>query len=229
MKRRTNGKWSKKGSDKFITYIRVSDLTKEDLNVLEKYNLKQVRYVYVGQCGEWRVDYRNDGFVWDIKNRFSGNKDIHLNPDTARTYQNIMKFFREQKGMSSKQAEDYLFRSKECFYICRDGLEKQESKDLEVQIYNQLMVNNIFDKSFILLDNRDKQLEVERKDECINLKAKNKKVTSDNFKPVSVKMNFEMDIEKYKEFIDNNVIIMEEVHEKGKKITPCAANTRVIK
>lgn len=228
MKRRTNGKWSKKGSHKFITYIRVADLTKEDLNVLEKYNLKQVRYVYVGQCGAWRVDDRNDGFVWDIKNRFSGNKDIHLNPDTARTYQNIMKFFREQKRMTSKQAEDYLFRSKECFYICKDELEKQESKDLEVKVYNQLMFTNILDKSFILLDNRDKQLEVENKDDYIKLKAKNKKVTSDNFKSVTIKMNFEMDIEKYKEFIDNHGIIMEEIHEKGKKNNLSVGRTQVI-
>lgn len=157
LKRNKNGKWNVEGSTKYVVYKRVIDLTKEDLTVLQQYNLKNYVYIYIGQCGESEIDNRHSKIRWDVLNRFTGNKHVHINPDTARTYQNIMRFLREQKGMTQKEAEDYLFRSKECFKIYKEELSEEESLIEEKRLYHSYMVASKL-TNIGLLPNRDSQV-----------------------------------------------------------------------
>lgn len=159
IKRNEKGKWSVKDSDKYITYERIIDLTNEDLEVLKQYDLTKAKYIYVGQCGESKIDDRHSKFIWDIKNKPTGNKNIHIFSKTALTYLNIMKFFKEQKNMTQKEVEDYLFRSEDNFKIVQSGLTKEESEELEKnRFHNYVLLLPMC--SIVLLKNNDSQVEI---------------------------------------------------------------------
>lgn len=211
IQRNKKGKWSIKGSKKFIVYERITDLTKEDAEVLEKYDLKNKVYVYVGQCGAWLIDKRHSKFRWDILNRFL-NKKARINPLTAITYQNIFRFFREQKGMTQKQVEDYLFRSEECFHIYMYNIDTVENAELEEQkLYDQLTLDNVTDKSFILLPNSDATIYTEEDNDILRVKAKNENTV------VRFETLVEVRNEDLYDFINKNDIIITENRNLDKK------------
>jgi hypothetical protein len=159
IKRNAKGKWSVKGSDNYITYERIIDLTNEDLEVLKQYNLTRAKYIYVGQCSESKIDDRHSKFIWDIKNKPTGNKNIHIFQKTADTYLNIIRFFKEQKNMTQKEVEDYLFRSEDNFKIVQSGLTKEESEELEKnRFHNYVLLLPMC--SIVLLKNNDSQVEI---------------------------------------------------------------------
>lgn len=160
IKRRENGKWSVKGSNKYIVYKRVIDLTKEDKEVLKNYNLKKATYYYIGKCGEAKIDDRHNKFKWDVLNKTKGNKNVHIYLETAITYQNILKFFIEHKGLTKKEAEDYVFRSKECFKIYKEGLTEKEAEIEEKRLHHSYLAETKFNDKIILLKNKDSQIYV---------------------------------------------------------------------
>lgn len=226
IKRNSNGKWSVKGSEKYITYKRVIDLINEDLVILQQYDLQQAKYIYIGQCSESKIDDRHSKTLWDVKNKTKGNKNVHMYLETAITYQNIIKFFIDQKGMTQKEAENYLFRSEEFFYIYAEGLTKEESESKEQASYHSYLTESKFTNDLIVLSNRDSQLvEVE---DSIKLKKSKKK---EEFNEVEMKLIFknnkvyikfndeeyEMNELKLTPIIKNNDIIEEKESKKAEK------------
>lgn len=183
IKRNKNGKWSIKESDKYITYKRVTDLIKEDAEVLKKYDLRQAKYIYVGQCGESEIDDRHSKFRYDVLNKGNGNKNITFNIENAIIYRNIIRFFIEQKQMSQKEVENYLFRSEDCFIITDNGLTKEESEAKEETLYHSYLAESGMTDRIVLLKNRDSQLF--EKDNSIKLKNSKKQV---NFNAPSMEL-----------------------------------------
>lgn len=182
IKRNAKGKWSVKGSDKYITYERIIDLRKENLEELKQYNLKKAIYIYVGQCGEAKIDDRHSKFIWDIKNKITGNKNIHIFPEMAQTYLNIIRFFKDKKNMTQKEVENYLFRNEDNFFIVYEGLTKEESEKKEKDLYHSYLAEIPFTTEIVLLKNRDSQLEVD--ENSIKLKKSKKK---EDFNAVEMK------------------------------------------
>lgn len=164
---------SKEESVNYITYKRVIDLRNEELEILKKYDLKKAKYIYTGQCKESTISGRHSGFLWDIKNKITGNKNVHIYIETAIVYQNIIRFYKEEKNMSKKDVENFIFRNKKNFIICERGLTKKESKVKEQELYHSYLVESKLTNEIVLLKNRDSQLnEVEN---AIKLKSSRKK------------------------------------------------------
>ena len=189
----------------WIVYSRIVDLRNEDIEILKKYDLKSVKYVYVGQCETSRIKQRTNDFIYKICNRTRQNRNININMniDTAIAYQKIIKFFIEEKNMTKKQAEDYLFRSDECFKIKYQNIKTlKEAKELEKSLDSFFRLATLHDKYLCILNNRDSQL-VDRDNEMLEIKNNNILLRFDYVK-------IEFDIDKMLRRIENDIIIQEQ-------------------
>ncbi|GAA0093435.1 hypothetical protein UT300009_34660 [Paraclostridium bifermentans] len=150
----------KKNEKRWVVYKRVMDLRNEDLVLLEKYGLKKAQYIYVGECEELRIKQRTRDFIYKIKNRTDeSKKEIHIELETAIVYQNIIRFYKEQKGMTQQQSEKYLFKREETFIIEHRNLNtEQEAKLLEQKLYHKYLTENKISNELVVLKNRNSQL-----------------------------------------------------------------------
>lgn len=145
---------------KWVVYKRMINLRNEDLSILKKYGLKKAQYIYTGECEESRIKQRTRDFIYKIKNRTDeSKKDIHIELDTAITYQNIIKFYKEQKKMTQKEAENYLFKREGTFIVEHKDLHtEQDAKLLEQKLYHTYLSESKISNELVVLKNRNSQL-----------------------------------------------------------------------
>lgn len=243
IKRNKRGKCSVvNGSDKYVTYKRITDLRNEDVDLLKKYNLKKSIYIYFGQCKASRIKQRSYDFTYKVFNKINQETNeidskITIEVETAIAYQNIIRFFIEEKGMTKKQAIKHVFRSKESFVIIKNNLTKRESIELETNKYHSYMIVNRLTDEIVLLKNNDSKIY----DTENSIKLKNSKKKKDAPK---IEIGYEFDFITKKsfitvddikiycpnlKFIQNNDIIEEESLKIDKKIPSTSPNKKDFK
>ncbi|CEP43706.1 hypothetical protein [Paraclostridium sordellii] len=218
----------KNNEKKWVVYKRMINLRNEDLLILKKYGLKKAQYIYTGECEESRIKQRTRDFIYKIKNRTDeSKKDIHIELDTAIIYQNIIKFYKEHKKMTQKEAESYLFKREGTFIIeHRDLNTEHEAKLLEQKLYHTYLTESKISNDLVVLKNRNSQLQESE----TSIKRKRTR-RNEEFNSVEMKLlyknnkyyikfndkEYEMTELKITPIMENNDIIVEEYLKKDRK------------
>lgn len=121
-----------------ITYIRHWDLTNVDIEILVKYDLCNLEYVYVGQTTEQNFRNRTRKFVYAVKNHLV-EKDLYT------FYENYKKLMLEVYGMNETDFDSYFFYDNDIDIY--PMINKEESEVYENLFLNSYVNDYLNDKS----------------------------------------------------------------------------------
>ncbi|VIG13018.1 Uncharacterised protein [Clostridioides difficile] len=167
--------------EKPFVYKREYDLTKYDTKVLQKYELEQAIYVYVGSSCAYNMRARSSKWRYHIR---TNNKSIC---HTIRNFiHNLELFYKRELELSNNIIDDKLYYSNVVEFEEFETLEK--AREVESTIISQYQfldsVNYMLKQKIILLSNNDSALCMVKNGNQVSLKVKNKYIEEYKNKPI---------------------------------------------
>ncbi|HBF8836514.1 TPA: hypothetical protein KO142_003958 [Clostridioides difficile] len=167
--------------EKPFVYKREYDLTKYDTKVLQKYNLEQAIYIYVGSSCAYNMRARSSKWRYHI--RKNNGSICH----TIRNFiHNLELFYKRELELSNNIIDDKLYYSNVVEFEEFETLEK--AREVESTIISQYQfldsVNYMLKQKIILLSNNDSALCMVKNGNQVSLKIKNKYIEEYKNKPI---------------------------------------------
>ncbi|MDY6638833.1 hypothetical protein SQ459_19370 [Clostridioides difficile] len=171
---------SKKLEKPFV-YKREYDLTGYDVDILQKYQLEQAIYIYVGSSCAYNIKARSSKWRYHIK---TNNSSIC---HTIRNFiHNLELFYKRELRFSDNIIDDKLYYSNVVEFEEFETLEK--ARDIESALIGQYQfldsVNHMLKQKIILLSNNDSMLHMVKSGSKASLKIKNKYIEKHKNKPI---------------------------------------------
>lgn len=171
---------SKKLEKPFV-YKREYDLTGYDVDILQKYQLEQAIYIYVGSSCAYNIKARSSKWRYHIK---TNNSSIC---HTIRNFiHNLELFYKKELKLSDNIIDDKLYYSNVVEFEEFETLEK--ARAIESAIIGQYQfldsVNHMLKQKIILLSNNDSVLNITKNGNTNYLKVKNKYIEKYKNKPI---------------------------------------------
>ncbi|MCR1638433.1 hypothetical protein, partial [Clostridioides difficile] len=156
--------------EKPFVYKREYDLTKYDTKVLQKYNLEQAIYIYVGSSCAYNMRARSSKWRYHIR---KNNGSICY---TIRNFiHNLELFYKRELELPDNIIDDKLYYSNVVEFEEFETLEK--AREIESTIISQYQfldsVNYMLKQKIILLSNNDSALCMVKNGNQVSLKIKN--------------------------------------------------------
>ncbi|MDS6386272.1 hypothetical protein REK16_018075 [Clostridioides difficile] len=167
--------------EKPFVYKREYDLTKYDTKVLQKYNLEQAIYIYVGSSCAYNMRARSSKWRYHIR---KNNGSICY---TIRNFiHNLELFYKRELELPDNIIDDKLYYSNVVEFEEFETLEK--AREIESTIISQYQfldsVNYMLKQKIILLSNNDSALCMVKNGNQVSLKIKNKYIEKHKNKPI---------------------------------------------
>lgn len=146
-----------------FVYKRLYDLTKYDSEVLEKYELKRAKYVYLGSSNE--INLRRRCSVWkaDIKRNKNVSKDI------IKFIKNLKRFYELETDYTVEEIDYLLYYNASIIARCENLQSARKLEEYFTTEYHQLdFYDEILEQHIILLSKKDSVLK-DIKDDSIKL------------------------------------------------------------
>lgn len=171
---------SKKLEKPFV-YKREYDLTGYDVDILQKYQLEQAIYIYVGSSCAYNIKARSSKWRYHIK---TNNSSIC---HTIRNFiHNLELFYKRELRFSDNIIDDKLYYSNVVEFEEFETLEK--AREIESSLIGQYQfldsVNHMLKQKIILLSNNDSMLHMVKSGSKAALKIKNKYIEKHKNKPI---------------------------------------------
>ncbi|HBE9457360.1 TPA: hypothetical protein KON80_003668 [Clostridioides difficile] len=171
---------SKKLEKPFV-YKREYDLTGYDVDILQKYQLEQAIYIYVGSSCAYNIKARSSKWRYHIK---TNNSSIC---HTIRNFiHNLELFYKRELRFSDNIIDDKLYYSNVVEFEEFETLEK--ARDIESVLIGQYQfldsVNHMLKQKIILLSNNDSMSHMVKSGSKASLKIKNKYIEKHKNKPI---------------------------------------------
>lgn len=167
--------------EKPFVYKREYDLTKYDTKVLQKYNLEQAIYIYVGSSCAYNMRARSSKWRYHIR---KNNGSICY---TIRNFiHNLELFYKRELELPDNIIDDKLYYSNVVEFEEFETLEK--AREIESTIISQYQfldsINHMLKQKIILLSNKDSVLNITKNGNTNYLKVKNKYIEKHKNKPI---------------------------------------------
>ncbi|MDV9873720.1 hypothetical protein RHG62_18925, partial [Clostridioides difficile] len=167
--------------EKPFVYKREYDLTGYDVEILQKYELEQAIYVYVGSSCAYNMRARSSKWRYHIR---TNNKSICCN--IKNFIHNLELFYKMELKLSDNIINDKLYYSNIAEFEEFETLEK--AREVESTIISQYQfldsINHMLKQKIILLSNKDSVLNITKNGNTNYLKVKNKYIEKHKNKPI---------------------------------------------
>lgn len=167
--------------EKPFVYKREYDLTKYDTKVLQKYNLEQAIYIYVGSSCAYNMRARSSKWRYHIR---KNNGSICYT--IINFIHNLELFYKRELELPDNIIDDKLYYSNVVEFEEFETLEK--AREIESTIISQYQfldsVNYMLKQKIILLSNNDSALCMVKNGNQVSLKIKNKYIEKYKNKPI---------------------------------------------
>lgn len=159
----------KVGARELYSYVyrRTWNLTQSEMDQLEKYGLKQAKYIYIGQSSEIYPSDRTAKWKNNIENKHSINDDI------LEFIDNLKRFYKHELKYSDNMIDNILIPEAEIICRCES---REIAKKLEKYFtgHYQFLASfyDSLETQYILLSDRDSNLKTIEKDGILTIEAK---------------------------------------------------------